>query len=287
MAPPFSLHFLPNPHNTPPTTLVNQESNGLTIKSQHGQRLWDLSQSHLTTLPHTPATLLLRIGNHPPGRDHGRTYCTVRVPAQQRKYLYKFWLGIGEWVVAPVPAPQHRAAPPALPNATEDAFYGRRLAPVSEGVFWGLDGLLGCGWQTDHARVCPGRHWDVCISVIPADAAGGSQDPLVGLWGGGEKRFTCVRVCEDAKVEALFQNLIGFERSTRWESLAHCLTEVVRPCGPVGEVGLGRRWSFEEVREGGTRMWQTGWFEGKECVALVSSLSAQVGLKARSAFLCD
>lgn len=154
---------------------------------------------------------------------------------------------------------------------------------MSEGVFWGLDGLLGCGWQADHARVCTVRHWDVCISVLPpaADAGGdGSQDLLVGLRGGGEKRFTCVRVCEDAKVEALFQNLIGFERSTRWESLAHCLTEVVRPCGPPAEVALGRRWSFKEVREGGTRMGETGWFEGKECVALVSSLGAWGGGKA-------
>ncbi|KAI5841925.1 hypothetical protein DFP73DRAFT_596510 [Morchella snyderi] len=285
MAPPFSLHFIANP-NAPPTTLVNQESNGLIIKSQHGQRLWDLSQLHLTALPPTGASFLLRIGNSASGRDHGRTYCTVRVPAQERKYLYKFWLGIGEWVVAPAGSPPHHGRTAAfLPQCPVDGFYGRRLAPVSEGVFWGLDGLLGCGWQRDHARVCDKRHWDVYISVVPAEA-GGSQDPLVGLKG-GKKTFTCVRVCEDAKVEALFQNLIGFERSTRWESLAHCLTEVVRPCGPLGEVRLGRRLSFEYVRDNETRMNQTGWFEGKECVALVSSMSMQLNLKARNAFLFD
>lgn len=92
-------------------------------------------------------------------------------------------------------------------------------------------------------------------------------------------------MCADAKVEALFQTLIGYERSTSWESISHCLTEVHQPCGAGEEIRLGKKYSFEYVKFKETTMQETEWFKGKSCVALVSSMHYQMNLKTRNAFL--
>lgn len=281
MPPPFFLEYTSIAPGKTPAISVTQDANGLRIRSAAGQNFWDTAQTTLgdfQDLLRMAATLHVRLDMKT--RDHCRTYCTVRSPDALLKYMYKFYCGVGEWVATETPGPGIKT----LQVLPED-FYGRRAAPIDLARFWGLNGLLRHTWYTSHSISCHSKHYDIFINIIPAGT--NTMDPykLIDLC--GFKRITHLQVCADAKVATLFQVLIGLDRSTKLDSLAHCLAKIYKPNRAGEDVTLGKEYLFEDAVRSGVTMEETGWFVSEECCALISSKRSLLSSKFRHTFMFE
>lgn len=281
MPAPFSLEYVAGCDQLPNILVTQEDSNGLKHKSNSGQNLWDIAQDTLDEFPpllHTMATVHIRLDT--PTRDHRRTYCTVRAPGGTIKYSYKFFCGVGEWVATeitrPDPNKQQRQKLPV-------DFYGRKAVPVDPEIFWGLNGLLGHAWYPSHGITCHTEHYDIFINMFPDDTD--TSDPAKLLASCGPKDLTHLQVCADARVATLFQMLIGLEKATNLNSLAHCLTGGFGPFGTKERVKLGPELLFEDMVRNGMKMQETGWFVQGVCCLLISTKRTILNSKFRHTFM--